>query len=255
MDFDMYNPQREGGAIGIDVWLETHIDIYETQYRNFWGLRATQCPDWIEESAWRHARHVDAAYPSFLNAIYRLASDEALRAATTEFESPVANDNPVRRFGTNVVVDRIPIDMAWEAVGKAGKASHRFWDLTLLARKQPLGSRASAYLERITRLYLWGFDPEAIALCASALESALEDAIGEQQMRDLRFLPSMDGFSAYQYAQAARRLGLLSEDLYTMARDLRRARNDIMHNVPVSTIDPFMALVTLSACLRAIFPE
>jgi len=52
-------------------------------------------------------------------------------------------------------------------------AEKRATQLVTLIASRRLSDRALAYLDRATRLHLWGFDPECAIMCRSVLEAAL----------------------------------------------------------------------------------
>jgi hypothetical protein len=170
-----------------------------------------------------------------------------------------------------IVRDCVQIQLAFEATDSLlGTAEKRFAPLLSLVRELKLAPRAQAYLDRATRLFLWGFDPECILMCRSVLEAALTSALDSvieldeppPSLENLIRLAGEKGLlDGYERAQNRRRWRARSGTPLWRAERIRWAGNRIVHDVPVITgkhpsdIDSAeMAVTELADLLGRLFP-
>ncbi len=125
--------------------------------------------------------------------------------------------------------------------------------VSLLAYRQ-LSARAAAFLDRATRLYLWGFEPEAVVMCASVLEAAYETRFSAEEMFRLQVTKKGLEYQPHEYEQAAIGAHVFSLSDKRIAERIRRARNDTLHNVPNVALDAAKALNATAGLLTKLFP-
>lgn len=159
-----------------------------------------------------------------------------------------------------VVRHGIQIELALEAAdGLLLGAEARFGDLFQLIADRAVSERAAAYLDRATRLYLWGFEPEAIVMCAATLEAAYPERFEDRDMVRLRILKikDQDEYVPWQYELAAARSKpmVFSSKQRAMAETVRRARNDVVHNAPSVALRAQDALAFTAELLGCLFPR
>lgn len=73
--------------------------------------------------------------------------------------------------------EHVCIRFGWEAMGMLSTARERFHDLlSLLKDRRPCDS-ARAFLQRVARCYLFGFDAESVVMCRAVLDREFGDAV------------------------------------------------------------------------------
>ena len=73
--------------------------------------------------------------------------------------------------------EHVCIDFGWQAMGMLDTARERFLDLLLLLRDRQPCERAKAFLHRVARCYLFGFDAECVVMCRAVLDSEFDESI------------------------------------------------------------------------------
>lgn len=161
----------------------------------------------------------------------------------------IINEQPIIR-------DAIKCDLALEATDTLlARAEERAATLVALVANRALSERASAYLDRATRLYLWGFDPETIVMCAAVIEAAYEGRFSDTQMFAWQIKKDGKEYGPNEYEHAAELAGVFSRGQRTAAAAIRRARNDTLHNVPNSALSAKESLRTTAELLQRLFPK
>ena len=128
-----------------------------------------------------------------------------------------------------MVRDGIRIDLAMQATdGLLCNAERRASILVSLLAYRQLSDRAAAFLDRATRLYLWGFEPESVVMCASVLEAAYEARFPAEEMFRLQVTKKGMQYEPHEYEQAAIAAMVFSLPDKRKAERIRRARNDIL---------------------------
>jgi hypothetical protein len=150
----------------------------------------------------------------------------------------------------------VRFDLAFQAcdVLLAG-AEQRAAVLIDLVGSYSLSQRAAAFMDRATRLFLWGFEPEAVVMCASVLEAAYEQRFPPEEMFRLQIRKVAQEFEAYQYEEAAVAAKAFSVNDKQLARSIRRARNDTLHNAPNVALDAEQVLRATASLLTRLFPS
>jgi hypothetical protein len=132
-----------------------------------------------------------------------------------------------------------------DAVKMVGSAEGRIWRLLLLTQQFQPGKRAAAFLRRVSRCYIYGFDPECAVMCRSVLEAAFEAEIADEtcaQVLGRHKRPNRSascGFDLADRIAVARRTGRLSEPAAARAAGIRMAGNEVIHEHPRACADAF----------------
>jgi len=113
------------------------------------------------------------------------------------------------------------ISLGWEAMDMLSKARSRFLDLLLLLRERALCDEARAFLQRVARCYLFGFDAECVVMCRSVLDLELGNAVDRQA-----------GKSLCEKIKAAYDVGMISDTECKTAHDVRCQGNKAVHEDP-----------------------
>jgi hypothetical protein len=246
-------------------WFGTIANTMWNDYLDYWEQQNVDDDSELSDSD-RHTFKLlmeiaEALRPS----LHSLTLDSKAQGAITTFLRDLGNkedvDTPLAiklaqvLHAHKIVAHGIQIDLAVEAADTLLKgAEGRYGDLLGLLAERRLSERAAAYLDRATRLFLWGFEPETIVMCAAALEAAYESRFSPLDMLRLQITKKGKKFEVYQYEHAALASGVYTPAQAALAHRLRDARNDVVHAVPAVALTGRQALVFTSELLSSLFP-
>jgi len=155
-----------------------------------------------------------------------------------------------------IVRDGIKLDLAMQAADVLlSGAEARAPLLISLVSDRSLSDRAAAFLDRATKLYLWGFGPEAVVMCASVLEAAYEARFSLADMFALQITRNGREYDAVDYERAALAASVFTKEEKDLAAKVRQARNDTLHNAPNTALGPEDALRVTARLLDRLFPS
>lgn len=143
--------------------------------------------------------------------------------------------------------EHICIKFGWESLKMLSVSRSRFLDLMLLLKDRRPCYRSRAFLKRVARCYLFGFDGECVILCRSVLDREFDDAvIGDDQLSEWwkwyvttpQGIRSKDKRPPYGVLwariAAAEFAGLISPEDRNEADSVRDRGNDAVHKKPDS---------------------
>lgn len=177
--------------------------------------------------------------------------DEAL-AALVEGNDPDHEHVPM----VVPLTEAVQHQLGQEVVAMAERAEARIWRLLLMAQTMKPAWRVAEFLRRVSRCYVYGFDPECIVMCRSALDAEFESAIpNELCVRHLgdprRSRRNGDiVFDLCDRTAVARKLGHICEESADWAAKIRIAANSIVHKKPAVNVDAFDAIEQTMNILR-----
>jgi hypothetical protein len=189
----LYEPDEE---FSLSSWFGTVAEDVRQQYFRYWEqVESAHTPEVAPEDrlAWTHLINLSRGLRRGIDSLAFDAAtvDEAKRMLTFLGQDGASDwvaaawtaslrDNPVVKHG-------ILIELASEAADTllAG-AEQRVLFLTELVAQRVMSERARAFLERATRLYLWGFEPECVVMCACSLEAAYPERFSDLDMFGLQ---------------------------------------------------------------------
>jgi hypothetical protein len=87
-------------------------------------------------------------------------------------EEPDSETSPLR-----LIWERFVIDMSWEAIEKIREGALRIFKLYKLVLDSVPSEATQKFLSRLTRCYVWGFDPECLIICRAVLDTAFRDRV------------------------------------------------------------------------------
>lgn len=168
-------------------WLSAYLGVEWNEYLSHWGLNKSS-PNSFDDETREINQGLARLATAFLRGMHSLQLTDEARGLASGFvkgaglESFVEglSDAEIARMMRNapVVRDGIKYELAMEAVDTLlSTAEDRAPELLAHLATRKLGLAATAYVERVTRLYLWGFDPECLAMCRATLEAALADRL------------------------------------------------------------------------------
>jgi len=201
--------------------------------------------DWAA-AAFRSAHTLK--YTNRLEGISYFPRTEPLKLAPEEWPA----------FGRSFdVMPFIMLEAAAQALPMTGYASLRCAELlkSLIKGKPP--SDVASYLERVAKLYIWGFDSETYALARSVLEAALEMYVSDARVHDAfgRRPGERHPVDLAERIDAAHALGILDEASCTAAHNVRQDGNMVLHEFPNSNLyykTPIDAIQALSQILSVL---
>ncbi|MBA7623137.1 hypothetical protein ES703_30530 [subsurface metagenome] len=89
-----------------------------------------------------------------------------------DFPIPQCEDSPLR-----LVWERFIIDMSWEAIQKIEGGASRIFQLYNLVLCSAPSKSTQTFLSRLSRCFVWGFDPECIILCRAVIDTGFRDFV------------------------------------------------------------------------------
>jgi hypothetical protein len=73
--------------------------------------------------------------------------------------------------------EHVCITFGWEAMGMLSTARERFWELLMFVKDRNPSPEAKAFLQRVARCYLFGFDAECVVMCRAVLDREFDAKI------------------------------------------------------------------------------
>lgn len=120
-----------------------------------------------------------------------------------------------------------------------------------------LTAKVDAYLDHVAKLYVWGFETEAIVMCRAVLDAALASRLSAEAERR----PAGSGSRELRLDEAieeCHKLGLIGPDERDLAHRLRRDGNELLHVAPTHHLefpDALAAIEALGRVLQRLFPH
>jgi hypothetical protein len=261
-----YEPDEDGWTAS--GWLGADTDAMYNEYLDYWELQNVPSDSELTDAHRAHFRSLKDLAESLTPCLHSLsmtpAAVERVKACLQQLgaskaAADLSADGAARIaraiYSDQIVRDGIQIDLAFQACNTllAG-AEQRAAVLIELVGNHSLSPRAAAFLDRATRLYLWGFEPESVVMCASVLEAAYEERFSDQEMFRLQIRKTDSQFKPYQYEQAAVAAKVFSLADKKLATKIRQARNDTLHNAPNIALKADEVLRSTASLLTTIFP-
>lgn len=254
-------------------WLELQREDWDEVVREYWGLDTESCPEHLEFPVWERARRDAVLAERLIAATIRLSLEASSEARSPERLSeerlkklrqalPALKDSPQIR-------DLVGLKLAEELLHQVADPGPRLFKLAGLVSQSALSAHAAAYMERTTRLYLFGFDPEAAVMARAVLGKALADAITvpvsragmDPTLDDLITEAASTGALPGRRASKSRRGWTAQKDTPLWhADEVRKAGNHAAHEEPGfrppddGLHDAFNVIRSLSKVLEHLFP-
>jgi len=138
------------------------------------------------------------------------------------------------------------------------RASQRLWNLLPVTQTVKPHWRSAAFLRRVSRCYIFGFDAECLVMCRSALEGAFEAAISDSDCRRVvgeRHWSGRLAHSVYDLPPriaVAKRLGRVRTAAAADAEKVRAAARHVVHRKPRVVRDPLNYIKKTVAVIGAL---
>lgn len=158
---------------------------------------------------------------------------------------PQDDESPLR-----LVWERFIIDMSWEAIGKIVEGASRIFQLYKLVLSSAPSKSTQQFLGRLSRCYIWGFDPECIILCRAVIDTAFRDGIAKKICE--KHFGKRNRYNLSDRIQAAWNEKIIDEDIAKKARNIKEWGNKAVHCQPNITKDVWGTICDTVAVLERI---
>jgi len=255
---------RDANRYDEDDWslwtvLGEAVDHWHEVYRHYWATARieSEAPELDPEAQVELAR-LDEAAPKLLEHAFAL---RLVGSGGSAFRPLPEMVEPIRRileiYGDSPVVrHRWSFTIAHDALDRLDDSPARAAKLLNLIQMHELNERTAAYLARVTRLYVYGFDVEALVMSRAALETALQDALPDEQLAEAGIDKTGREYSLATRISAARKAGYFNRRREELAHSLRKSANQALHTAPAFLHDrigdAFEAIAGLAELLAAL---
>lgn len=141
--------------------METVLDAYQQ-------ARAA----YLENEAKKLGIEVERQMQQFNNAAETLIKGTQELTGIDGIEVFMGLPNDKEFPSSDLLDEHICITFGWEAMEMLSTARERFWGLlSVLKENDSLSSKGKAFLRRVARCYLFGFDSECIVMCRAVLDA------------------------------------------------------------------------------------
>jgi hypothetical protein len=158
---------------------------------------------------------------------------------------PQSEESPLK-----LVWERFVIDMSWEAINKIEEGASRILRLYRLVLCSAPSKPTQQFLGRLSRCFIWGFDPECVILCRAVVDRAFKDAITDKICEN--HLGERERYDLSDRIEAARKEGLIDDEIKNKAYTVRIRGNKAVHEQPNITKDVWGTICDTLAVLERI---
>lgn len=273
-DYDPDQPENLSNLLG------AYVNVYWNDYLRYWELYENVEDGELTEEQRAIHRGLDKIGEAVRNTIHSLAPNPAAVEAVEHFFRVLGAKNTADPDSAAkvlravhklpIVRDCVAINLAFEVADVLlPAAEQRAAELVALIASRRLSDRALAYLDRATRLHLWGFDPECVIMCRSVLEAALVARLSDTLELDeppppLEQLLALAGehklLPGYERAATKRGWRARKGSLLADADRIRWVGNHLIHDLPQLAVgasdlgDSTGAIQKLARVLDHLFP-
>ena len=221
------------------VWvqMETAINNYTQDRKEYVEAKIKELgPD--AERQWQRLQEMSDTLVKGVGELADIDITECLR----ELLSPSAFEGRLEGV-VELLVEHVDVTLSWEAMVMLHSGRERFVGLSLHLRPLDPSYRSRAFLKRVSRCYLFGFDAECVVMCRSVLESEFEAVIANNVCVGLLGMPDYkerDGqplFQLYERITVAERTGRIDKVTADLAHRVRYAGRDAVHRWPKAKRD------------------
>ncbi len=140
---------------------------------------------------------------------------------------PQEDESPLK-----LVWEKFIIDMSNNAIGKIEVGASRIFQLYQLVLSSPPSDATQKFLGRLSRCYIWGFDPECVILCRAVLDTAFEKRVDYEICEKHCEHRSRGRFSLDDRIDAAQKEKIIDKNIAKKARTVKTQGNEAVHRRP-----------------------
>jgi len=163
--------------------------------------------------------------------------------------APENEDSPLR-----LVWERLSIDFAWELIPSTQTAVNRTLQLYGIVLGQRPSRGTQAFLFRLGRCYVWGFDNECVIICRSVLDAGFHDVVGDEICLKHREPKDKNPFSLQNRIKAAWKEGITDGTTRKKADAVRIRGNKAVHQQPGVTKKVWETICYTLSVLNQLYP-
>lgn len=140
---------------------------------------------------------------------------------------PQDDESPLK-----LVWEKFIIDISYDAIGKIEVGASRIFQLCQLVLSSPPSDTTQKFLGRLSRCYIWGFDPECVILCRAVLDTAFEKRVSYEICEKHCKHRSRGRFSLDDRIDAAQKEKIIDKKIAKKARTVKTQGNEAVHRRP-----------------------
>ena len=161
-------------------------------------------------------------------------------------EEPRSEESPLR-----LVWERFVIAMSWEAIGKIEEGASRIFQLYKLVLSSDPSESTQKFLSRLSRCFVWGFDPECIILCRAVIDTAFRDTVSDE-VCEKHFGKNRYEFTLSNKIQAAHKERIINDQIKNKAFRIKNRGDKAVHYQPDITRNVWETICDTLAVLEEI---
>ncbi len=224
-------PIKDKGHYEYPAWckMETALDEYQQGRTAYLAEQARN----LGPQAERQLQQWNEAADALVKGVQDLAGVDVVDCLLTIRTAQQSNPGP-----SELLDEHVCITFGWEVMGMLFAARERFWELLDSVKDRRPSPHAKAFLERVGRCYLFGFDAECIVMCRAVLDREFKAEIEDGDVvawwkttKNGRKgkSPPLNLYGRIQAAHYSRRIG---KDIKGTADKVRKDGNDAVHKSP-----------------------
>ena len=161
---------------------------------------------------------------------------------------PRSEDSPLK-----LVWEKFIIVLSHEAIEKIEEGASRIFQLYNLVLCSQPSKPTQQFLARLSRCFIWGFDPECVILCRAVIDTAFKDRITPEICEKHFGKPRHKyDFSLSDRIQVALNEEIIDEDIAKKARTVKTRGDTAVHKQPNITKDVWGTICDTVAVLKRI---
>lgn len=279
-----------GKPYDLDGQLDICSQEYETDREAFWSNR-TEGRDWGLQGLYGHAERVAAALlkdthalidhaaladepvqfeeerTAFLremaneiNLFLRLVKEKLPRgtplAALDQYINDAALDTrPSDDSLLKLVWERFCIHLAQEMVARLTPGANRILQLNDMVISGNPSIATLRFLRRVSRCFIWGFDPECVILCRGAIDTAFATVITDQICDNHGLKKAGFGHTLTNRIKAALLEGMIDEGTKNAAFRVNSPATEAAHRDPTKTASVLNVIKDTRDVLQRLLPN
>ena len=222
------------GAYKYPAWcqMETALDSYEQDRKAHLDTKAKK----LGPKGERQLQKFNSAADTLVKGVQALAGAGAVDCLRDAYKA-LTPDLPLAQ-PLQLLDEHVCITFGWEAMGMLSTARERFWELLLFVKNRNPSPKAKAFLQRVTRCYLFGFDAECVVMCRAVLDREFDAEIPSDDV--MTWWKTTDKgkkgkpapFNLCGRIQAGLHVRRIEEDDQKAADKVRNDGNDAVHKMP-----------------------
>ena len=212
--------------------IQTAIDLYYLDKENIFGLLGKPLPWGGELSPEMQQKLEKLTSLALLSSRDLTALDDVPYGAIMGQLYAQLNADNLRDFIKMLDVHSQTLEshIGTDLASMAHAAEDRIHELAQVALQQRPSDKAAAFLKRVARCYLFGFDPECLIMCRSVIDAELLSEISGDEC--ISVLGQRQFFDLSDRIEVGRSLRRLSFELAQEAHSIRKLGNMAVHGDP-----------------------